>query len=476
MLTANDLVKQTRPKQSGAEDGANDFPPTNAAPYASRTEQDIQSLCQEEVTAQHGAFARAITQARNQVSSIRNSLPTDIKTKATALANAFRGALVEHSHDIRQAADEVESRAKGLRLFKVLNDLSFEPDYDPSAVNLIGTAVLVIAFESAANAYFFGQASNTGLVGGFFTAGMVSLANVVLGFLAGVWPFRQMNHVKKWRLIWAIPLLALFLATAVIFNLIVGHYREALVRDPDAIMLDIVPSAMNNLLGVRSFESIVLILIGLFIFGFAFYKGYKVWDTYPGYMSKHRALRDAQKRLKDEREQVSRGADSKLGPQIREFENVGSVLSSKRAELDALLQKIDGELSGLYAKFDQIEQAGNVTMKIYQAANEQVRSRRVPPPSYFKTEFKLERPTNLPELREVRTEYSAAIEQVTAAERAFQSAQAELATEKANITRQLDEVIATAEKSAKDRAAAEREEEEALREALGTAPPRPTPE
>jgi hypothetical protein len=195
----------------------------------------------------------------------------------------------------------MKSNAELLRLFKVLNDLSYEPDYDASVVNLIGTAVLVIAFESAANAYFFGQASNTGLVGGFFTAAMVSIANVVLGFLAGVWPFRQMNHVKKWRLIWATPLFALFLAVAVIFNLIVGHYREALVKDPDAIMLDIVPSAMNNLLGVRSFESIVLILIGLFIFGFAFYKGYKVWDTYPGYMSKHRALRDAETRLKDER-------------------------------------------------------------------------------------------------------------------------------------------------------------------------------
>src|SRR5258708_31132548 len=87
MLTANDLVKQIRPKQSGAEDGANDFPPSNAAPYASRTEQDIQSLCQEEVTAQHGAFVRAITLARNQVSSIRKSIPTDIKTKTTALLN-----------------------------------------------------------------------------------------------------------------------------------------------------------------------------------------------------------------------------------------------------------------------------------------------------------------------------------------------------------------------------------------------------
>src|SRR5260221_5205870 len=128
MLTANDLVKQTRPKQLGAEDGANDIPRTNAAPYASTTEQDIQSLCQEEVTTQYGAFVKAITETRNQISSIRKSLPTDIKGKASALVNAFKGALQDHRLAIDQAADEVERRAKDLRLFKVLNDLTYEAD------------------------------------------------------------------------------------------------------------------------------------------------------------------------------------------------------------------------------------------------------------------------------------------------------------------------------------------------------------
>ena len=91
MLTANDLVKQARPKQSGAEDGANDIPPTNATPYASTTEQDIQSLCQEEVTTQYGAFVKAITEARNQISSIRKSLPTDIKGQGKRISECLQG-------------------------------------------------------------------------------------------------------------------------------------------------------------------------------------------------------------------------------------------------------------------------------------------------------------------------------------------------------------------------------------------------
>jgi hypothetical protein len=467
MLTANDLAKQTRPKQSGAEDGAKDFPPTNSSPYASTTERDIQSICQETMATEYAAFVRAITKTRNQISAIRNSLPTDAKSRSTALATAFRSAFVENSAAVKQAADDVERRLKDLRLFKVLNDLNFEPDYQSSMANLTGTAVLIVSFESAANAYFFGQASESGLVGGFFTAGMVSVANVTLGFLAGVWPFRQMNHVKKWRLIWAIPLLTLFLAAAVIFNLIVGHYREALVHNPDVIMLDIVPIAMGNLFGIRSFESIVLILIGICIFGFSFYKGYKVWDTYPGYMSKHRAVRDAQEHLKEVRERVSRGADKQLGQQLQQFQGIGSLVSSKRADLETYRQTLDRDLSELDQKFEQIEQAGNAAMKAYRTANVQVRSQRVPPPPYFQTEFNLDRSADMPELREVRDELSAALDQVTATEKAFQTAQVDLATEKANIMRELDKVIATAETGAKDRAAAERQEEEAVREALG---------
>ena len=49
----------------------------------------------------------------------------------------------------------------------------------------------------------------------------------------------------------------------------------------------------------------------------------------------------------------------------------------------------------------------------------------------------------------MRTEHSAAIEQVTAAEKTFEAAQADVAAEKAKVMRQLDEVIATAKRGRK---------------------------
>jgi hypothetical protein len=156
MLTANDLMKQTRPKESGADDGANDYPPANASPYASKTEQDIQSLCREEVKVESDSFVRTITKVRNQISQIRSSLPTAIGHRANSLKTSLKGALLEHEAAVTNAADEVERRIKNLRRFKVLNELHYEPDYDASKVNLIGIAVLVVSLESAANAYFFG--------------------------------------------------------------------------------------------------------------------------------------------------------------------------------------------------------------------------------------------------------------------------------------------------------------------------------
>ena len=471
MLTARDLEKQIRPREAGAADGKRDFPPSNAVPYASETEQAIQSLCQEQMASEYDAFLRKIAKARNEIAAIRNSMSVDIANRANALKAGLRRVVREHGADIKQAADQLEKRAKDLRHFKVLNELSYEPNYDDSLARLVGTGILIIAAESAANAYFFGQASEAGLVGGFFTAGMISATNVGLGFITGVGLLRQLNHIKKWRLILAIPCLFVLAPLATVFNLIVGHYREALLKNPDALILDVLPTAMSNLFGIKSFESMILILLGLFIFGLSVYKGYKVWDTYPGYMSKHRAMRDAEDQLNQEREHISEQVDQELGDDLEQFINIGRSLNAKRAGLESIGQKIDGDFSGLNSSIDQIEQAGNTTIKVYRSANQQVRSPRIPSPAYFQTQFRLDRPTEILELKRSREELLAAFSYVAEAEKAFQSTQLELTTERIAIMGKLEETIANAETDAKARAKAEFEQEKADRELLRVTTP-----
>jgi hypothetical protein len=466
MLTARDLEKQTRPKENGAADGKKDFPSTDAGNFASETEQQIRSLCQDEVAKEYDAFLKAISKVRHEAAAIGSSIPANITVFSNNILARLKNIVSRHTGAVGQAAAEIERRGKDLRQFKIINDLTYEPSYDDSIINLVGTAIFIIACESAANAYFFGQASERGLAGGFFTAGMISLMNVTLGFITGLCALRQFNHVKKWRLILAIPALLFIFPAAVVFNLIVGHYREALIKNPDELILEIIPTAMSNLLDIRSFESIILVIVGLFIFCFSLYKGYSVWDTYPGYMSKHKSMKEAEHKLEDERARASEDIDDELGLELQEFDNLGPVLKSKHAAVGKLRQGLDTDLAALNSTIEQIGQAANTAIKIYQTANQEVRSRRVPPPQYFRTEFKFDRITETVDLKAAREELSSLGQHVVSAQTEFQAAQLNLSNQRIAITEHLGDSLANAEEQARRQTRAEREEEKAGREAL----------
>jgi hypothetical protein len=469
MLTANDLINQTRAKEAGAHDGARDFPAPDALPNSSETEQDIQSLIGEELAGETEAFARKTAQLRSQVVTTRSTIPADIATRCGAVRASMKAIVLQHANDIRDAADNVETRSKDLRQFRLLNDRNYEADYNDSVVNLIGTSCLLVALESAGNAWFFGQASDTGLVGGFFTAAMISLFNVAGGFFVGAILLRQFHHVKKWRLILAAPVLAFMLPAAVMFNMLVGHYRERLMKDADSNMIDVVPVFLQNPLNVKTLDSILLIAFGLGIFFFAMIKGWTVWDKYPGYMSKDRAKRQAEEELKEICDGVHEEVEEKVGAELREFDNIDAVLKAKQKELESVAQALDGERAALNAVYDQLEQAGATAIKLYRAANMQVRNPRRPPPAYFRTEFKLPRPDFDHEARAFAQELKTASELIERAQKEHREAQLQLNKDRSGLVEDIADAVTNAEKGAKTRARTEREEQEAERAAYGGA-------
>ena len=464
MLTSVDLIKQVRPREAGADDGSNNFPSPDAKAYASSAEQDIRTLCQDEISKQFDALIERISKARAEITTARNSVPNDIVNVAGNIKVELNNILGQHKSDIAEAADEVERRGRDFRRFRVLNEVNYEPNYDPSLVNLGGTAFLVIAIESAANAYFFGQASATGLAGGFFTAAMVSLVNVVFGFLTGLWVLRQFNHIKRWRLILAIPSLALLLPGAFVFNLIVGQYREALQKNPDALILETVPNALAHLLDIKSFESMILILLGLIIFSLSVAKGYRVWDPYPGYMSKHKALRIAIEQRDYEQEWANKQVEERIGGELTAFAKIGPLLRSIRGQIDSSWQSIEGGITAINSQIAQIEQAGNDAIRLYRTANEEVRN--APAPAYFQMDFEIERVAKINELDAVGVEVQSALEHISKIEGIYQNSQLELTKLRTEVMGQLEGIIATSELEATTRMKKQMKQEKEERELI----------
>ena len=242
MLTARDLEKQTRPKEAGAADGMRDFPEADDRPYASKLENDVETLCEEEIAREQDRFVGAISDVRKEVTRIANAVPVNVTAVSGGIRGRMQNILMQRADSVRKAAADLERKSKDYRKFKVLNGLTSEPHYAESKSDVLWLMVAAIAFESAANAYFFGQASDAGIVGGYVTAVAVSFINVVLGFVTGAFALRYMHHVKRLWLLLTVPALLLLVPAAILLNLIIGHYREVLILDPDAIIVDIRPA------------------------------------------------------------------------------------------------------------------------------------------------------------------------------------------------------------------------------------------
>jgi len=108
--------------------------------------------------------------------------------------------------------------------------------------------------------------------------------------MCGWWVLRYINHKSKLFVCGAIVLFLSLCTFAFLFNLLIAHYREALVIDPDDAARLAVTLFTEGLLSVSDFESWLLFVAGIVFFSFAAFKGYGLDDAYPGYGSLTRRL------------------------------------------------------------------------------------------------------------------------------------------------------------------------------------------
>ena len=236
--------------------------------------------------------------------------------------------------DLRSLADEVRSVAQEIRLdsrdqlrddrrgqsrmvrdlnwFKRSNGLVREASYPDSAVFHYALVSVVIVAESALNMYFFAQGSTYGLLGGFFQALLISITNVFLALLAGTWALRHLNHKRSDLRILGLLSFLVYLPFASFFNLVAGHYRDLLERHSQdfanaaevaKVLGDAIPSALGDPMNV-TFNSLMLITLGMIASSFGLFKGFTSDDRYPGYGAVHRRFTEASNRFSETQKSV----------------------------------------------------------------------------------------------------------------------------------------------------------------------------
>ena len=179
------------------------------------------------------------------------------------------------------------------QLFRKENGLRREASYPKSVLLFIGLLIVVLVGESVANAWFFAQGNDFGLLGGALQALIVSVINLFIGLSIGIGCLRYMNHIKTGIKYTAGVLFVIFSFVALIFNVLVGHYRAALSIEPDNAKQLAVSNFLENPFGIPDWDSWILVIVGIAVTVLVAWKGKNSNDAYPGYKKCDKAMKDA---------------------------------------------------------------------------------------------------------------------------------------------------------------------------------------
>ncbi|MGL5027172.1 MAG: hypothetical protein ACRC6P_14520, partial [Shewanella oncorhynchi] len=251
-----------------------DLPPT-----------DAHSVDAQELQFKQEMEKRAI-QAKARIQQDANFKEMEIANLSLERDLADLAALPEtYANTINREYQETESELKELKVqymvalddlhaFKRQHGLRREADYPLSKTKAVGLLLFMLIVETVLNANFFAQGSDLGFLGGAFQALVISVLNVCIGCMVGAFILRWKNHISAPRRLLGLIGAILFGILALIGNVFVGHYRDAMSIDPDNGARVAVQQFLAGPFALQDFNSWVLVALGLIVFFIALYKGY----------------------------------------------------------------------------------------------------------------------------------------------------------------------------------------------------------
>ncbi len=328
--TVAELVQQFQLKQHGRDRGRNELPPADS-PRLDMPETEVVDHCRKRFTDQLAEYNkhRKVFEERMRTSDGAGASDADVEQVCLDV----REAVEEERPELEGLAGRAQQAIGDLNQFKREEKLNRDADYPENRKIQVGVILGLLLVETLINGLFFGANLRTGTFGGVSYAVLISALNVIgLGLLAAV-TYRLTKHrVPMQKMVGWVGLVIVALL-AIAWNLLVGHYREALAVDypPEPDTVQIVPEAAATEPGIEAcwrgddeadagrealclfidsafalggFQSYMLWFIGLFAWLLGACEWYRNDDPYPGYGKRARKRRKAEKKLAHERAEL----------------------------------------------------------------------------------------------------------------------------------------------------------------------------
>ncbi len=297
---------------------------------------------------------------RNETQAVNRARQADKEFERKA-----SGLLSEQEASLRALSEAAQRQKAELEDFRARHKLSRDAHYPDGMFWRSAILVGLIATEGVCNASFFAQGLSSGLVGGFFQAGILAATNVLIAFVLGRYAIRYVNHCRiGWKLFgFASVVVAATLMTAI--GLGIAHYRDSLTSGA----ADAARSALETLragpLDLRDAFSWALFIISI-AFGIAsVFDGLSSDDLYPGYGAISRRVRlaidDHEDEMSSMREDLETLKDDELKSLDRTLQEsqaaiavVRTLIDDKKAvgsRLSNALRDADNSLEALLGRF-----------------------------------------------------------------------------------------------------------------------------
>ncbi len=304
-LKLSGIITVINPRENGANDGSRNYPETEAHQF-SETENLIVHEAEEYLKTVDDLANKEFTDIRRKAAPLSlTEIEDDFSDLKMAAKKEYGRQILQVRPELVNLRAEERRELRNLKLFKEQNSLRRLAKYPESRIFHLAIILVCLAGEAGANTYFFAAGTDLGYLGGFLSALVVSIANLLFSFTTGAIALRYMHHVIRLKAVIGGFFLALWMGTMGVFHLLVAHYRDLLLSDPNHAMLGAWDSLRAAPFGLESMESYIVMIIGLVISVIFLLDGYSFDDAYPGYGKADReykkklaALNDAEQELR----------------------------------------------------------------------------------------------------------------------------------------------------------------------------------
>lgn len=334
------LAERFRLVERGRERGKKNEP-APSQPGLDLVETEVVNHCNRLVSEKKDAYRRSVRLTEQRSAPAVSA--TDVDAAVEEACDRMRAKVNEERPGLEGFRWAAQKAVYDIRDFKKEHRLTRAAHVPQSLTASWATLAVLLVGETLINGLFFGANLATGLFGGVTYAVLISLVNVgVFGVLAAT-AVQQICHRDQARKAGGYLLLLVVGMTAVAWNLAVAHYREALPADyPPAVETEgatqVEPGVaecwrgpseadadgeaicllLNNWFSLEGFQSYMLMLIGLLMFGVAAWKWLRMNDLYPGFGALERHRQETEKILLDERQDLLEWLADKLEVAVKE--------------------------------------------------------------------------------------------------------------------------------------------------------------